>query len=236
MEIFIAFILFIPVFDASKRNFAVMMSRRSFLPNLKRVLYIVAAFLVLTLFTSWKASEISANGNANMLRKVEAKYNFILAFSTLVMGPLIWRYFAVMSKVKRLEKSNAALKRQALQASKLKETLMAENKLLTETHKKWRALSFEREPSLVVRDKGAFELEEDEVSMNIRELKRQQRIIEKKNMALMAELAETKKKVQNQKFFSLEQAERTSKTYDEMRKELESYKMMAFKSNMSLGD
>jgi len=232
MEIFVAFILFIPVFDTSKRNFAVMMSRRSFLPTLRRALYIVAAFLVFTLLTSWKELDISANGNANMLRKAEAEYEFILSFSTLVMGPLMWRYFAVMSNMKKLEKSDIALKRQALQSSKLVKTLMAENKILTETKKKWRLLNFQREPSLKGRIKS-MELKEDEVTDNILEIKRQKQILEKKNKALMAELKETKKSVQNQKQDAIELAMRTSMSYDQLQEELESYKMMAFKSDMS---
>jgi len=232
MEIFVAFILFIPVFDTSKRNFAVMMSRRSFLPTLRKALYIVAAFLVFTLLTSWKEMDISANANASMLRKAEAEYDFILSFSTLVMGPLMWRYFAVMSNMKRLEKSDIALKSQALQSSKLVTALMAENKTLTETNKKWRLLNFQREPSLKDRI-DCTELEEDEVTGNILEIKRQQKILEKKNKALTAELKETKKSVQNQKLESIELAMRTSKSYDQLQQELESYKMMAFKSDMS---
>jgi len=231
MEIFIVFILFIPVFDTSKRNFAVMMSRRSFLPIIRRALYIVASSLVFTLLTSWKELDIPTNGNANMLRKAEAKYDFILSFSTLVMGPLMWRYFAVMSKMKKLEMSDVALKRQALQSSKLVETLMAENKELTETNKKWRALNFQREPSLSRIE--SLELEEDEVTGNMLEIKRKLRILEKKNKALMVELEETKKSVRDQKLESMELAMRTSKSYVLLQEELESYKMMAFKSGMS---
>merc|ERR1719419_1665985 len=110
-------------------------------------MYIVAAFLVFICLSSWKELGIPANGGANLLRKAEAEYDFTLAFSTLVMGPLMWRYFAVMSNFKRLEKSDIALKRQAMQSSKLVQTLMDENALLTESKKRWRVLTFKSESS-----------------------------------------------------------------------------------------
>merc|ERR550534_1113363 len=114
-------------------------------------MYIVAAFLVFLFLASWKELGIPADGDANLLRKAEAEYDFILAFSTLVMGPLMWRYFAVMSNFKRLEKSDIALKRQAMQSNKMVETLMDENAQLMKS-KKWRVLTFKNEESLSVDD------------------------------------------------------------------------------------
>merc|ERR1719233_1507337 len=111
-------------------------------------MYIVAAFLVLTCLVSWKELGTEANGDANLLRKAEAEHDFILAFSTLVMGPLMWRYFAVMSNLKRLEKSDIALKRQAMQSNKLVETLMDENAQLVESKKRWRLMSYKNKNSL----------------------------------------------------------------------------------------
>jgi len=234
MEVFTAIFLFIPVFDTTKRNVATMMSKQSFLPKLRTALYIVAAFLVFTLFASWKELGISDNGDANLLRKAVAKYDFILAFSTLVIGPLMWRYFAVMSKMKRLQKSNIALERQYSQSSKSVYTLTKENKELVQTNEKWRALNFKNEPSLSIYD-GGLDFGEIEVAGNIMKLKRQQKILEEKNKALERELEETKKSVQNQKLASIEQARNTSKTYEQMQQELENYKMMLFKSSVSLG-
>jgi len=232
VEIFIAFILFIPVFDDSKRDFALRISRWSVLPTLRISMYIVAAFLAFICLSSWKELGIPVNGDASLLRQAEAEYDFILAFSILVMGPLLWRYFAVMSNSKRLEKSDIALKRQALQSSKLVETLMDENAQLTESKKRWRLLNFKNKSSLSLDDED-LELHEDEVTGNIRELKRQKKILEKKNNALMQELEETKKSVQNQKLAAIEEASRTSNTYDLLQQELESYKLIAFKSDAS---
>jgi len=229
-----AFFLIIPVFDTTKRNVAIMISKQSFLPKLRIALYIVGAFLVFTLFASWKELGISDNGGANPLRKAEAEYDFILAFSNLVIGPLMWRYFGVMSEMKRLQKSDIKLKRQNSQSSKLVDTLTKENKELIQTNEKWRALNFKKEPSLSIND-GGLDFREIEVAGNIMKLKRQQRKLEEKNKTLERELQETKKSVQNQKLASIEQATRTSKTYEQMQQELENYKMMLFKSSLSLG-
>jgi|ERR1719397_130567 len=195
-------------------------------------MYIVAAFLVITCLASWKELGIPANGDANLLRKAEAEYDFILAFSTLLMGPLMWRYFAVMSNLKRLEKSDIAIKRQATQSSKLVETLMDENAQLIESKKRWRLMSYKNEHSLSVDDED-LELEEDELKDDLMELKRQKRILEKKNKALMRELEITKKSVQNQKMAAIEEVTRQSKNYELLHQELESYKLMVFKSDIS---
>jgi len=232
MEIFIAFILFIPVFDNSKRNFALRISKWSVLPTLRIAMYIVAAFLVITCFVSWKELGIPANGDANLLQKAVAEYDFILAFSILVMGPLMWRYFAVMSNCKRLKKSDIALKRQAMHSNKLVKTLMDENAQLVESKKRWRVLNLKNEHSLTVDDEG-LELDEDEVTGSNLELKRQTRILEKKNKALMRELDATKKSVQNQKLAAIENVTRNSKSYELLQQELESYKMMVFKADIS---
>merc|ERR550534_884450 len=195
-------------------------------------MYIVAAFLVFLFLASWKELGIPADGDANLLRKAEAEYDFILAFSTLVMSPLMWRYFAVMSNLKRLEKSDIALKRQAMQSSKLVETLMDENKQLTKSKNRWRTLTLTGKPTRSVDDEG-LELKENEVTEKIMEVKLQHRILEKKNNALIKELEETKKSVQNQELAAIQEETRTSNTLEQMQQELESYKLMVFKSDIS---
>merc|ERR1719317_441862 len=120
------------------------MSRQSFIPTLKYAVYVVIAFLLFTLFASWKESGTSGDASFDLLQKTRANHDFILTFTTLVMVPLMWRYFFVMSEMRRLEQSDIALKRQAQQASNMVSTLMDENSKLKETSKKWEELSLEK--------------------------------------------------------------------------------------------
>jgi len=228
MEVIIASVLFLPIWDTTKRNFALWMSKQSFLPTLKYGIYIVGIFLLFILFTSWKESGILGDSRQNLLEKARAEYDFSLAFSTLVLGPLMWRYFAVMSEMRRLEKSDIALAKQANQASNMVKTLMDENKKLQETNKKWEELSFKK----VSLSSGATDLKKDNESNN-EAFKRQKVVLEEKNKDLERELEETKKSIEMLKKASIEEATRQAAQQESLQRELEGYKLMVFKSKVS---
>merc|ERR1719494_820984 len=112
------------------------MSRQSFIPTLRKGVYVISLFLVLALFISWKETKTEGESNAARIQLARAKGDFILCFITLLLAQLMPRYFSVMSEMRRLEKSDIAMKNQANQASKLAHAMMEENDNLRKRNKK----------------------------------------------------------------------------------------------------
>merc|ERR1719427_2370997 len=136
------------------------------------------------------------------------------------------RYFSVMSEMRRLEKSDMALKNQSNQASKFAEMMMDENEKLKEKNKKLKKLSIQKEePS------SQFEFVDDpDISSSIELLRRQKKLLEQKNKELMRELEQTKKDMDILKETSKQEAARQLETQKSLQRALEDYKLMALKS------
>merc|ERR1719461_662340 len=107
-------------------------------------MYILCLFLLLALLAAWRETSIDGDGNVAALQRAMAARDYYLCFSALLMLPLMGQYFWVMSEMRRLEKSDIALKKQASQASKALLAKMDEVAKLEKTNKKLEELSFKK--------------------------------------------------------------------------------------------
>merc|ERR1719433_1150538 len=109
LEIFVAIFLFIPFLDTWKRKVALSLSKQSCTGQLKFAMWIACVFLLLAGLMAWREmTTLSGDGDAVLIQKALASRDCTLCFSTLLMLPLMTRYFAVMSEMRRLEQSDIA--------------------------------------------------------------------------------------------------------------------------------
>jgi len=224
MEVLVAILLFIPFMDTPKRNFALTMSKTSFFLTLKNGMYVVSLFLAFALFSTWKETKKEGGGDAIVVLLARAQHDFFLCFSTLLFVPLVMRYFWVMSEMRRLEKSDIALKNQANQASKIAIALMGENEKLKQTNSELEKLSSENqgEPS------STLDLISD-TSRSTKLLWHEKELLKQKNKDLTKELEQIKKDIEICKQSSIQQTERHVMARKSLQRVLEDYKQMALK-------
>merc|ERR1719461_2534563 len=67
-------------------------------------MYVVCLCLFLLFIAAWRElATISGEGDVAALQTAYANRDYYLCFSTLIMLPLISRYFSVMSEMRRLQ-------------------------------------------------------------------------------------------------------------------------------------
>jgi len=222
LEVFMALCLFVPVLDTPKRNLALSISRSSTLPTLKWTMYILCLFLFLALVASWRElNTISGDGDVAALQLAYASRDYYLAFSTLLMLPLMGQYFYVMSEMRRLEKSDMALTKQAKQASTALLAKMDEVTKLEKTNKKLEELSFKK-VAIQSNETSSGDTNEDKTT----QLMQQMSVLKQKNKELNRSLEEKTQELSMIKERERSETRRLQQQQETLKKELEEYKMM----------
>merc|ERR1719397_1999735 len=187
-------------------------------------MYVVSLFLAFALFITWKETKKEGGSDAIVVLLARAKHDFFLCFSTLLFVPLVMRYFWVMSEMRRLEKSDIALKNQANQASKIAIALMGENEKLKQTNSELEKLSSKKqgEPS------STLDLISD-TSRSTKLLWHEKELLKQKNKDLIKELEQIKKDIEICKQSSIQRTARHVREQKSLQRALEDYKQMALK-------
>merc|ERR1719219_436589 len=183
-------------------------------------MYVVSLFLAFALFITWNETKKEGVSDSIVVLLARAKHDFFLCFSTLLFVPLVMRYFWVMSEMRRLEKSDIALKNQANQASKIGLALMQENEKLKQTNTELEKLSSENQGN---KPSSTLDLIPD-TSRSTQLLRHERELLEKKNKNLAKELEQVKKDIEICKQSSIEQAARHVMARKSLQRVLEDFK------------